>query len=219
MLLEIHHFLSDNSTSRSNPQPDSVSQESICWPPGTFAKLQQPDYCHQQHEAWLLNQHAPPTLQDSSLKQQQPRPFQFWLNQLNKREQPSCKTSELKTQSVALWPLRTEPWIDKKYTRHRQIPDWSDSCRKQPTLQDYRNLNIMAISPSAQLIKAGPMAAAPTLPLKATGGSGRYHWYINGLPNAEDEYSYRFEKSGAYQITVMDDIGNVDRVNVEVMSR
>jgi penicillin-binding protein 1C len=125
--------------------------------------------------------------------------------------------------SVALWPLRVEPWIEKTKQRSSSISPWSSNCKKQNTLQDYRSLHILGINDSTQIVKAGNQALPPSVALKALGGSGSLQWYINGLPypdNAsQNPAAIKFEKPGNYQISVVDEVGNVDRVEVEVIHR
>ena len=90
-------------------------------------------------------------------------------------------------------------------------------------MQDYRSLHIQGIHNSAQIVKAGNQALAPAIALKAIGGSGSHQWYINGLPYPDNEQQnpniYQFKTAGTYQIAVIDEVGNVDRVQIEVISR
>jgi len=61
-------------------RPESVSPGIICWPLGTLAAEQNPALCQQQHQAWLLNRQAPPSLQNFSLMDEQHNPFQRWIS-------------------------------------------------------------------------------------------------------------------------------------------
>ena len=61
----------------------------------------------------------------------------------------------------------------------------------------------------------------PGVTLQAIGGSGRYHWYINGVRrysgSSERVIIHTLKEKGRVQIVVVDDAGSVDKVNVRVM--
>lgn len=223
MLMQLHNFLSENRQQKSPVKPDSVEKATICWPLGTLASQQADQFCHKSFEAWLLDRNAPPTLTDISQSNTLNNPFHYWTNNRAQRVQPSCSNTEINKIKVALWPLRVEPWISKDLKRNYVISGWSENCMKQNALQDYRSLQIQGINDDSQIVKAGNLASPPSIALKAIGGSGQYQWYINGLPYPQNSQqnpdSYQFNKTGLFQITVFDEVGNVDRANVEVISR
>jgi penicillin-binding protein 1C len=223
ILMQLHNFLTDEQQTSIPVNPASVTPATICWPLGNLLKQQPDKFCHQQYNAWILDQNIPPTLADLSQTETKTNPFKYWVNPDGKRVQPSCSQMEYNNISVALWPLRVEPWIEKTKQRSSSISPWSSNCKKQNTLQDYRSLHILGINDSTQIVKAGNQALPPSVALKALGGSGSLQWYINGLPypdNAsQNPAAIKFEKPGNYQISVVDEVGNVDRVEVEVIHR
>jgi len=223
MLMQLHNFLTDDQQRSNLVKPNSVNLAKICWPLGTLSDQQNNNFCHKSFDAWLLNEHAPPTLADNSQTESLNNPFQYWVDTENKRIQPSCNKTQSNRINVALWPLRVEPWIENNKKRKQVIADWSVNCKKQSTLQDYRSLHIQGINNSARIVKAGNQALAPTIALKAIGGSGSQQWYINGLPYPENvrqnPHIYQFEKTGIYQIAVVDEVGNIDRAKIEVINR
>ncbi len=223
MLIQLHNFLSEQKISEIIEKPDSVSHAKICWPLGTLAEITDKKFCYKEFDAWLLNEHAPPTLSDNFQKDSLINPFQYWINDKGERVQPDCSITDAKKVQVALWPLRVEPWIKTEQKRKNVIANWSSNCKHKNSLQDFREIHIQSINNSTQLVKAGKQASLPSIPLQAIGGNGKLQWYINGLPYPENEHqnphSYQFEKAGSYQITVVDDVGNSDRVQLQVIER
>lgn len=223
MLMQLHNFLAEKQTDLISEKPDSVKQATICWPLGTLSEKTDRQYCFKEFEAWLLNDHAPPTLANNQQPETSVNPYQYWINNNGERVQPACSKTEMSKVSVALWPLRVEPWIDNSQQGKNAIANWSENCKKQNSLQDYRELHIQNIKDSMQIVKAGQQASAPSIPLTAIGGSGQLQWYINGLPYPDNErqnpHSYQLNKAGSYQIAVVDSVGNIDRVEIEVINR
>ena len=54
----------------------------------------------------------------------------------------------------------------------------------------------------------------------ALGGSGRYWWFLNGVPLAErvsgQPFDQAFSRAGRYQLSVLDEAGQTARVEFEV---
>ncbi|MDC2888690.1 hypothetical protein [Psychrosphaera algicola] len=42
-------------------QPETVTQQTICWPLGVAKDDKNADFCHQQYKAWVINNVVPPT--------------------------------------------------------------------------------------------------------------------------------------------------------------
>jgi penicillin-binding protein 1C len=68
------------------------------------------------------------------------------------------------------------------------------------------------------VIKRLPGRSQATLPLQAIGGEGRRWWFLNGEPlDGHDRIlSLNLDKSGEYQLLVMDDAGQVAAVEFAV---
>ncbi len=62
---------------------------------------------------------------------------------------------------------------------------------------------------------------APLLTLSVVGGDGNVYWLINGRPvrqtAAQQKFQYRFDESGTYDITALDQLGNYDSVSIKVV--
>jgi penicillin-binding protein 1C len=65
------------------------------------------------------------------------------------------------------------------------------------------------------VIKRLPGESRVSLPLQATGNSGERWWFLNGEPlNVKGRvYTLQLDKSGDYQLLVMDETGQVATVN------
>ncbi|HRI92682.1 MAG TPA: hypothetical protein PLS93_13675, partial [Accumulibacter sp.] len=80
-------------------------------------------------------------------------------------------------------------------------------------------LHIVGISDGATIRRAGN-GPAPELRLEARGGQDELIWLLNGrqigrVP-AGRALQQRFSDAGRYQITVLDDAGRYDRVEISV---
>ena len=62
--------------------------------------------------------------------------------------------------------------------------------------------------------KAGGAGADPEITLMASGGEGRYHWYLNGIfqHSSPPLHKVALTQPGEQQILVVDDAGNLDKV-------
>jgi penicillin-binding protein 1C len=118
---------------------------------------------------------------------------------------------------MARWPAALEPWLDVPTRRRALPPAWSPACSGAPAPE--AGLKIVGISDGETIRRAGN-GPAPELRLEARGGQDEMIWLLNGrqigrVP-AGRAVQQRFDEAGRYQITVMDDAGRHDRVEISV---
>lgn len=206
-------------------QPDNVALRDICWPLGIEAVGTASEYCHQRHTAWVIDSLVPPTWHQADDDAWQTNPFNYWVNPTTGlRVDAHCYQTEgsihKKQQKAALWPKVLEPWLPYHWRRASQIPAPDGRCSQQ-VIGAPSTLRITGIEPGSVYRSAGSSTVRPSVTLQAIGGSGNYHWYINGLRRYSGSsarvISYPLEQTGALQILVIDDSGNVDKVDISVI--
>ena len=205
---------------RWQDRPDAVTEETICWPLGV-AQSEQPDaFCQEPMRAWILDGQIPPTHHPAADGEWLSNPYRFWTNPVTGlRVNTHCDAPGRTPVTVALWPRVLEPWIPAHARRSQLIPGSDASCRRPPPLY-VGTLKIVGMDDGDIYRPPGASRDAPLVGLTAVGGEGRRYWYING------EYRYRsrsnqviphqFSAPGSKQITVVDEQGNIDKVDVYV---
>jgi penicillin-binding protein 1C len=228
--------LSREETNRESDQmsdqlPDTVEQQTICWPSG-IPDTQLPGSCMVRHKAWILNHQIPPTLTENltpgltspgltSLLQT------FWVDARGNRAGPLC--GGVKKVTLALFPWAAEPWLPGKWRRNRLIPKASARC---PDLSPITNrLKIISISNDSLLTSPPGQTQAPLIPLETLGSQGQLYWFLNRRPlyknkdenkgedkNRITQHFMPMPSPGTYQLAVMDRSGNSDMVNFRVIA-
>lgn len=208
--------------------PDTVEQQTICWPSGMAEDQQMPGACQVRHKAWILNHQIPPTLTEnrfqgvilrdsfsgysspgySSLLQT------FWVDKKGNRAGPLC--GGIKKISIALWPRSAEPWLPAKWRRNRLIPPVSERCPDLAPLAG--RLQITSVSNDSLLTCPPGQKKAPLIPLEALGGQGRLYWFLNRQPLEGNLKTMVLPAPGTYQLAVMDEVGNGDMVTFRVIA-
>ena len=58
--------------------------------------------------------------------------------------------------------------------------------------------------------------SSPSVPLVASGGEGRYHWYLDGryLHTSPPVTTTELSSRGTHQLLVVDDAGNLDKIDI-----
>lgn len=203
------------------PKPQHVSQHDICWPLGTLKSEQDAAHCHQTQRAWIIHQTVPPTFPDKNTTHT--NPLVYWVDKhRQRRTNTPCllhnPTNKTEKQSSALWPITLEPWLHNSHRRSTLLPNFDPDCH--PPSNTSAALSIVGISPNTQLQSISQESDKPRITLKAIGGEGQHHWYINGTYQySASPYApkaYEFYQKKAYEIAVLDDAGNTDRVMVTV---
>lgn len=202
--------------------PSSVTQKVVCWPLGLSRDTTPPELCHQERSAWLLNNTAPPTFPDR-LREGGARYIDYRDAVSGKRLLAGCAAQSAWEARIAVemarWPAAIEPWLDPK-TRTQALPStWSDECANARAPE--AGLRIAGIRDGETLRQvAGSGRAWPTVRLEARGGQAQLVWLIDGRQigrsPAHQAMLHTFSAAGRYRITVMDDGGRYDRVEVSV---
>lgn len=206
---------------QSFKKPDSTTEQKICWPLGGLESETKNDLCHEKKQAWILNNNIPLTLPDHNKKHWKINPITILVNSktgfvINN----SCKAHKTKEKQIALWPLAVEPWIAKSNKRKIQIGKYDPSC-KTHTTQTINEIKIVGLERGTKLRSAGASEKLPRIKLQAQGGQGKYYWFINGhlkyILNSLQQTFHQFKSTGSYQVTVIDNAGNSDSIDLSVI--
>ena len=206
--------------SRWPGRPESVRQETICWPLGTAQAEQPADFCQERLQAWIVDGQIPPTHHPGEDGAWLSNPYRLWINPATGlRVDARCGAPVKSPMTVVLWPKTLEPWIPVHARRSHLIPRPDVSCPRPPPLYA-GTLNIVGMDDGDIYRPPGVSSAAPTISLAAVGGEGRRYWYINGefryRAGSSQVIPHQFASAGNQQITVVDEQGNVDKVDVYI---
>lgn len=203
--LGVHAYLS---------KPDTVEPVSICWPLGTAAKQQPDAFCHRQLQAWTIKGTVPPTWADRQMPLL-PNPLPYWADPAtHTRVHSGCFTANATQHFAALWPSAIEPWLPRHLRRRAQLPSFAAACGAGGDVP----VRIEQIAPNSIYRKAKSQDPAPRIPLVASGGEGRYHWYLNGryLHSSPPTQTLELSSKGAHQLLVVDEAGNLDKIDISL---
>jgi penicillin-binding protein 1C len=195
-------------------RPEGVEQDNICWPLGIREHQQAAAFCHRRLTAWIIQDTVPPTWPDRH-NPLAVNPLPYWVDRTSgRRLQASCLSGDYEQRQAALWPSALEPWLPSHWRRSRQLPPLAQSCismGRDP-------VRIEHLTPDRIYRRAGHSGADPEITLTASGGEGRYHWYVNGIfqHTSPPAYKLALTQSGEQQILVVDDAGNLDKVEIRV---
>ncbi|MGL6052959.1 MAG: penicillin-binding protein 1C, partial [Aeromonas salmonicida] len=199
LLLSVYSRLGDNSPLPA--QPNTVSEAEICWPLGRRVSATLPEACLQHQSAWLLDERDPPTLPD-------PMDWPSPLRQvaLTSQGKPTLTRCDDASQSVwrALWPLSLEPWRAPGERRKALLASGCEAEAQGADLQ--APIRIVALG-EGNLIRSQRYRLQP----KVLGGVGKPFWFLNGQRLRWDGDQI-LSKAGRYQLVVVDEAGNSDRV-------
>ncbi|EPC4026165.1 penicillin-binding protein 1C [Aeromonas salmonicida] len=199
LLLSVYSRLGDNSPLPA--QPNTVSEAEICWPLGRRVSATLPEACLQHQSAWLLDEQDPPTLPD-------PMDWPSPLRQvaLTSQGKPTLTRCDDASQSVwrALWPLSLEPWRAPGERRKALLASGCEGEAQEADLQ--APIRIVALG-EGNLIRSQRYRLQP----RVLGGVGKPFWFLNGQRLRWDGDQV-LSKAGRYQLVVVDEAGNSDRV-------
>ncbi|MFM1693027.1 penicillin-binding protein 1C [Aeromonas salmonicida] len=199
LLLSVYSRLGDNSPLPA--QPNTVSEAEICWPLGRRVSATLPEACLQHQSAWLLDERDPPTLPD-------PMDWPSPLRQvaLTSQGKPTLTRCDDASQSVwrALWPLSLEPWRAPGERRKALLASGCEGEAQEAYLQ--APIRIVALG-EGNLIRSQRYRLQP----RVLGGVGKPFWFLNGQRLRWDGDQV-LSKAGRYQLVVVDEAGNSDRV-------
>lgn len=194
------------------PKPTGVETASICWPLGTDETSQPADFCHRRAQAWTIKGTVPPTWADRQMPLL-PNPLPYWQDpRSQKRVHSGCLTPGATQKFAALWPSALEPWLPRDRRRQGQLPSFAPGCDTTGAAP----VRIEQIASNTIYRRAGSDDPPPRIPLLASGGEGRYHWYVDGryLHSSPPTQTLELVSPGAHQILVVDDAGNLDKIDV-----
>ncbi|MFM1684655.1 penicillin-binding protein 1C [Aeromonas salmonicida] len=199
LLLSVYSRLGDNSPLPA--QPNTVSEAEICWPLGRRVSATLLEACLQHQSAWLLDERDPPTLPD-------PMDWPSPLRQvaLTSQGKPTLTRCDDASQSVwrALWPLSLEPWRAPGERRKALL---ASGCEGEAQGADLQTpIRIVALG-EGNLIRSQRYRLQP----RVLGGVGKPFWFLNGQRLRWDGDQV-LSKAGRYQLVVVDEAGNSDRV-------
>ncbi|EPM3136108.1 peptidoglycan glycosyltransferase PbpC [Cronobacter turicensis] len=189
-----------------DPRPASVSAGTICWPGGQHLPAGDSN-CRRRLSTWLLDNSEPPTLLAEGQEGSRGIQFPLWLNAKGERVAADCP--HVSESRVLLWPLPLEPWLPPGERRAARLPPVSPQCLPVHQ-QDLVPLLLTGVREGA-VLKRLPGQAALSLPLRSQGGGGRHWWFLNGEPldKEGDSVTLTFDKSGDYQVLLMDEAGQI----------
>jgi penicillin-binding protein 1C len=215
LLFRLANLLADGNEAWSSAPP-SVAEVQICWPLGTLKQQQPEQHCHRNLTAWSLDGQIPPTPNQGL----DSNPLKLWVSQdQGKRIASSCPGVEKQPLQLALWPPALEPWLPFRQTRLGQLPATDSRC---PPASMIGAAGLQIISPNHQAELTQPGGdALPQIMLKSLGAQGKVSWYVNGeflgrFPASQD-IAYRFSQAGKNRILALDEQGNNDQVEVEIL--
>ncbi|NUL37142.1 peptidoglycan glycosyltransferase PbpC [Kosakonia sacchari] len=196
-----------------DPRPQTVSSGVICWPGGQSLPSGDSN-CRRRLTTWLLDGSQPPTLLLPEQEGGHGINFPLWLNKEGRRVAADCPDAQQKTWIA--WPLPLEPWLPAGERRAARLPAADKRC---PPRDDNAPppLLLSGVREGA-VIKRIPGQAFALLPLQSSGGEGSRWWFLNGEPLASHNnlLSLKLDKSGEYQLLVMDDAGQIATVQFAV---
>nr|WP_088238213.1 peptidoglycan glycosyltransferase PbpC [Kosakonia oryzendophytica] len=196
-----------------DPRPQSVSQGMICWPGGQ--SLPEGDSnCRRRLATWLLEDSQPPTLLMPEQEGMHGINFPLWLNREGRRVAADCPDAQQKTWIV--WPLPLEPWLPPGERRAARLPPADKHC--PPRNDNAPPPLLLSGVREGAVIKRIPGQSFVLLPVQSSGGEGGRWWFLNGEPLSPHEnlFSLKLDKTGEYQLLVMDDAGQVAAVQFTV---
>ncbi|WP_412674224.1 penicillin-binding protein 1C [Aeromonas enteropelogenes] len=199
LLLSVYSRLGDDSPLPM--QPNTVSEVEICWPLGRRASATLPETCLQRQSAWLLEERDPPTLPDPL---DWPSPLrQVALTDQGKPTMPRCREAA-GSGWRALWPLSLEPWRSPGERRQALL---ASGCKGEgQSTEQQAPIRILALG-EGNLIRSERYRLQP----RVLGGVGKPFWFLNGQRLRWDGDQV-LSKAGRYQLVVVDEAGNSDRI-------
>ena len=221
LLFRVHAALPRSVSER--PQPESVSRQAICWPAGTQSTRREntASNCLKRYDAWVLNDTVPATLPETTELNLHKQVNQVWLDPTTgKRAEPACLPDRvLQPVLITLWPNAVEPWLPAHWQNRHRLPPRDTRCQQSVGATN-APLHITSWPEDALLQLPGAhRTEALDVILKAEGGSGYRDWYLNGgyIGRSQNGLPYQLTQAGHYQISVVDQQGNIDRVAVRVL--
>jgi penicillin-binding protein 1C len=217
-LHQINNYLQHKNTNSFllndylDEKPPSVSAENICWPSGQT--LEDNDInCRIKKRVWIFNALIPPTLLSSEQDSLTGGWFTYYVDDKGEMTAYYCKNAIKKR--VALWPESLIPWLPKNEQVMARLPKKSSTCPPLEENNPTRTLLIKNIK-NGTIFMLSKDKGELTPKISSQGGKGTRWWFMNGKLAAEnkerDFLNYKITKNGQYQLVVIDESGQSDKV-------
>ncbi|EKT55718.1 peptidoglycan glycosyltransferase PbpC [Providencia sneebia] len=198
----------------NDSRPSSVTQTVICWPSGTILP-QGDNNCRQRRLSWILDNTIPPTLVAKNQESMQGLQQKIWVNEQGLQVAPDCPNA--KENTIYLWPITVESWLPASERRANRLPKADRQC--PPLKVEIPPLLISGIR-NNEILQRLPGKNSLDVRLVTQGGQGRQWWFLNGEQidetNENGSVLLTLDKTGSYQISVLDLSGQVSSVNFKV---
>lgn len=213
LLNQVNNVLLSGASRRqeeTDPRPASVSRAEICWPGGQPLAAGDSN-CRRRLSTWVLDNTLPPTLLLPEQEGIRGIRFPIWLDDSGKRVAADCPSAREAT--IDVWPLPLEPWLPASERRSARLPAASSVCPPR-LMNNAAPLMLIGVREGA-VVRRLPGESGVKMVLQASGGEGHRWWFLNGEPQdgAGDSLTLMLHNSGAYQLVVMDDMGQNAVVN------
>ncbi len=137
ILFQVAQSLSSDNGKR-DPMPESVSQETICWPLGIASSETASEHCHIKRTAWLLNDTIPPTFGPRNPHAlMAPNPMSVRVNPMSgnglygpclDRWLADHAGNQTITRTIARWPGGAAPFLPPWIRTRSRLPTPDPSC-------------------------------------------------------------------------------------------
>lgn len=200
-------------------RPSSIQATPICWPTGG-AESSNPNLCDQQRTAWIINGKTPLTLMHT--KENQEQDAKPWLavkvaKDTGLRVDLGC-IEETEERLYPRWPSPLQNWINPKWKSYQRIPMLDSRCDNGRALLPISGIEIQGIEKGQRIKQHAITGQRPVLRAKAIGGQPDWYWFLNGemLLNKSNRISFPLPQPGYYQLSVVDQSGQGDKVEFVV---
>ncbi len=207
---------------RSLKKPLRVSGQKICWPLGGAIEDTKAGQCHQMHQAWVVNDGVPLTLSSLRDRSWSAHLKGFWVNPVTGlRVNASCHSEQRVWRSAVQWPFELFPWLSSTLIEQMRLPGFDASCPGALLSSKARSLSIESFVDNS-IVRLPQVANSEgiELELQAVGGQGEYNWLVDGYPVGQDAggrgLRHTFSEPGEYELMVMDEASNVDKINIRI---
>ncbi|MFO7529960.1 MAG: penicillin-binding protein 1C [Marinobacter sp.] len=196
-------------------KPADVGRNTICWPLGTLKKLQDPRWCMQEKQAWLIRDQAPAgALRDPLMP--------FWngglvraaLDENNRRLPGACDGAVEREERYALWPVSLEPWLPQPWRRTQLLPPAAPHCADKLELE---TLTIVGIDDNSELHPPPGQAALPPILVSVRDEKDPVHWFLDENWVAKEvSLTLADLEPGTHRLSAMNNAGQTARVTFRV---
>jgi penicillin-binding protein 1C len=197
-------------------QPLNVSQANICWPLGSKTSVQNPNHCQKSRSAYLLDDTAPPTINDPMSKGFSGGLIDLQLEkETGLRVLPNCWQNEVTLEKKAVWPLILDAWLAKPYRRESLVPKFHPDCSIH---QSNNRLKIEGLHNNAIIYPEANTREMPDVDLKIEGQTGNLYWFVNGVQHKSQLNILTLSSlsPGHYKVTAVDDSANFAEIEFDV---